>query len=63
MSLDALERIFNHVNKGADLNAKAFVSATGSAGTIAAGDHLKEKLNCQIGAIEALETRLEEATG
>jgi cysteine synthase len=33
----------------------AFVSATGSAGTIAAGDHLKERFGTRIAAVEALE--------
>ncbi len=35
--------------------AAAFVSATGSAGTIAAGDHLKEREGTRIVAVEALE--------
>ena len=51
----ALARIFNHLNADGNLDARAFVAATGSAGTIASGDHLKEKLGAQIGAIEALE--------
>lgn len=37
------------------MRARAFVSATGSAGTIAAGDYLKEKLGSLIVAVEALE--------
>ena len=37
------------------LVARAFVSATGSAGTIGAGDYLKERLGSQIVAVEALE--------
>ena len=51
----ALARIFAHLNSGGELTPRAFVSATGSAGTIAAGDHLKESLGMQICAIEALE--------
>ena len=51
----ALERVFNHVNSDGNLKARAFVAATGSAGTFAAGDHLKEALGVQLGAIEALE--------
>ncbi len=51
----AMECVFNHVNVSGNLTARAFVSATGSAGTIAAGDHLKSALGSQIGAIEALE--------
>ena len=37
------------------LRARAFASATGSAGTIAAGDYLKEKLGSLTVAVEALE--------
>ncbi len=51
----ALQRIFEHINKDGSQTARAFVSATGSAGTIAAGDHLKKTLGTQTGAIEALE--------
>lgn len=51
----AMERIFNHLNVSGKLKARAFVAATGSAGTIAAGDHLKATLGAQIGAVEALE--------
>jgi cysteine synthase A len=40
---------------GGDLQLRAFVSATGSAGTIAAGDYLKERLGARIAAVEALE--------
>jgi hypothetical protein len=37
------------------LRLRAFVSATGSAGTIAAGDHLKDRYGTAIVAAEALE--------
>jgi cysteine synthase len=37
------------------LEMAAFVSATGSAGTLGAGDLLKEKLGARIAAVEALE--------
>jgi hypothetical protein len=37
------------------LRLRAFVSATGSAGTIAAGDHLKDRYGTAIAAVEALE--------
>jgi len=52
----ALERVFHAVADGRP-HAKlaAFVSATGSAGTIAAGDHLKEKYGARIAAVEAVE--------
>jgi len=52
----AIERVFAQVAGGDDgVRLRAFVSATGSAGTIAAGDYLKERLGTQIGAVEALE--------
>ncbi|MGH2671643.1 MAG: pyridoxal-phosphate dependent enzyme, partial [Actinomycetota bacterium] len=37
------------------LRLRAFVAATGSAGTIAAGDHLKDRYGAAIAAAEALE--------
>jgi hypothetical protein len=37
------------------LTARAFVAASGSAGTLATGDHLKNALGTQTGVIEALE--------
>jgi cysteine synthase len=52
----ALERVFEHVvaeRPGA--RAAAFVSATGSAGTIGAGDYLKERLGSLTVAVEAVE--------
>ena len=53
----ALERVlaYQRDRTGADLRAAAFVSATGSAGTLAAGDHLKELWGTKIVAVEALE--------
>jgi cysteine synthase len=51
----ALARVFNKVNEAGGLKARAFVAATGSAGTLAAGDHLKRTLGTQTGVIEALE--------
>jgi cysteine synthase len=62
----ALERVFEAV--AADrpgLRAAAFVSATGSAGTIGAGDSLKERLGSRTVAVEALEcpTLLENGFG
>jgi cysteine synthase len=38
-----------------DLEIAAYVSATGSAGTLAAGDYVKEKTGAKIAAVEALE--------
>jgi cysteine synthase A len=49
----ALERVFESLAGAARL--AAFVSATGSAGTIAAGDYLKDVYGSDIVAVEALE--------
>jgi cysteine synthase A len=52
----AFDRVFSHlkiINDGFRL--AAFVSATGSAGTIAAGDHLKALHRSTVAAVEALE--------
>lgn len=62
----ALEQVFRAVTagrKGARLGA--FVSASGSAGTLAAGDHLKATFGSRIVAVEALEcpTLLENGFG
>jgi len=51
----ALKRIFEAVDTGGNLRAAAFVSASGSAGTLAAGDYLKQQLGTRICAVEALE--------
>jgi cysteine synthase len=52
----ALERVFLALQQRApDLRLHAFVSATGSAGTIAAGDYLKERFGSLTVAAEALE--------
>ena len=63
----ALAHVFEHVQKssGRDLNLSAFTSATGSAGTIAAGDRLKDEYGTKIVAVEALEcpTMLENGYG
>ena len=37
------------------LRLRAFISASGSAGTLGAGDYLKERYGCKIVAAEALE--------
>jgi cysteine synthase len=62
----ALERVFAHVTR-ADAGARlaAFVSASGSAGTLGAGDFLKERHGSLIAAVEALEcpTMLENGYG
>jgi cysteine synthase A len=62
----ALGRAFDHVAAGRPgLRLAAFTSATGSAGTIAAGDRLKEVYGTRIVAVEALEcpTMLENGFG
>ncbi|MGD0082143.1 MAG: pyridoxal-phosphate dependent enzyme [Acidimicrobiales bacterium] len=52
----AIERVFTDLAGDDDgVQLRAFVSATGSAGTIAAGDYLKQRLGTKIGAVEALE--------
>lgn len=67
----ALNHVFTHVkdqirtSDGRDLRLAAFTSATGSAGTIAAGDRLKDLHGTKIVAVEALEcpTMLENGFG
>ena len=63
----ALAHVFEHVREasGRDLSLAAFTSATGSAGTIAAGDRLKDTYGTKIVAVEALEcpTLLENGFG
>ncbi len=52
----ALERVFESLRaRDGDLRLRAFVSASGSAGTLGAGDYLKEQLGALIVAVEALE--------
>lgn len=63
----ALGHVFETVRgaSGRDLRLAAFTSATGSAGTIAAGDRLKDEYGTRIVAVEALEcpTMLENGFG
>jgi cysteine synthase len=62
----ALETIFRSLSAGRPgARLAAFVSASGSAGTLAAGDHLKATLGTRIVAVEALEcpTLLENGFG
>jgi cysteine synthase len=52
----ALGKVFEHMQASAPgLRLRAFVSASGSAGTLGAGDHLKETYGAAIVAAEALE--------
>jgi len=62
----ALERVFEAARaRHPRLSLAAFVSATGSAGTLGAGDHLKERHGTRVVAAEALEcpTLLENGFG
>jgi cysteine synthase len=51
----ALERIVASLDPAGKKQVRAFVSATGSAGTLGAGDYLKERFGARIVAVEALE--------
>ena len=51
----ALERIVDARDPAGKLRVQAFVAATGSAGTLGAGDYLKERFGSRVVAVEALE--------
>ncbi|MDW3221203.1 MAG: pyridoxal-phosphate dependent enzyme [Acidimicrobiales bacterium] len=51
----SLERVFQHVTADRPGKLAAFVSASGSAGTLGAGDYLKDEHGARIVAVEALE--------
>ena len=51
----SFEKSFLKVKGDSDLQAKFYVSASGSSGTLAAGDYLKEHLNSKIAVVEATE--------
>jgi cysteine synthase len=51
----ALEEIVESMDPAGRGRVQAFVSATGSAGTLGAGDYLKERFGARIVAVEALE--------
>jgi cysteine synthase len=52
----ALAAVFESITAAEpDLRLQAFVSASGSAGTLGAGDYLKERYDAKIVAVEALE--------
>ena len=51
----SFEKSFLKVKGDSDLQARFYVSASGSSGTLAAGDYLKENLNAQIAVVEAPE--------
>ena len=51
----SLERSFIKVKGDSNLKARFYVSASGSSGTLAAGDYLKERLLSKIAVVEATE--------
>ncbi len=52
----AMRRVFERLREGwPDVRLRAYVSATGSGGTLAAGDYLKERFGSLVVATEALE--------
>jgi cysteine synthase len=52
----ALEAVFESIAEtGSGLRLRAFASASGSAGTLGAGDYLKDRYGAKIVAVEALE--------
>ena len=51
----SFEKSFLQVKGDSDLKARFYVSASGSSGTLAAGDYLKEHLNTKIAVVEAVE--------
>ena len=51
----AFERIVRSVDPAGRKAVRAFVSATGSGGTLAAGDYLKARFGSRVVAVEALE--------
>ena len=51
----SFEKSFLEVKKDSNLQAKFYVSASGSSGALAAGDYLKDKFNTKIAVVEAEE--------
>ena len=51
----SFEKSFLRVKGKSNLKARFYVSASGSSGTLAAGEYLKEKLNTSIAVVEATE--------
>jgi cysteine synthase len=52
----ALERVFESLREDdPDLSLTGFVAASGSAGTLAAGDYLKDKMGARIAVVEPVE--------
>ena len=51
----SFEKSFLEVKGSSNLKARFYVSASGSSGTLAAGDYLKDRLNSKIAVVEATE--------
>ena len=51
----SFEKSFLEVKKDSNLQARFYVSASGSSGTLAAGDYLKDQFNTKIAVVEATE--------
>ena len=51
----SLEKSFLEVKKNSNLKPRFYVSASGSSGTLAAGDYLKDSLGTSTAVVEALE--------
>ncbi len=51
----SFEKSFLEVKKDSNLQAKFYVSASGSSGALAAGDYLKDQFNTKIAVVEAVE--------
>ena len=51
----SLEKSFLEIKKDSNLRPRFYVSASGSSGTLAAGDYLKDTLGSLIAVVEALE--------
>ena len=51
----SLEKSFLKVKKESNLKPRFYVSASGSSGTLAAGDYLKDHINTKIAVVEATE--------
>jgi len=51
----SFEKSFLEVKGNSNLKARFYVSASGSSGTLAAGDYLKDHLNVKIAVVEATE--------
>ena len=54
----SLEKSFLEVKKESNLKLRFYVSASGSSGTLAAGDYLKDSLGVLTAVVEALELSL-----